>query len=103
MKKILFCACMVLAFCSVSYADDFEDELEAAFEEGEFEGAFESCFEMGDLLVDDPQCQCIFKTVRNTLSEEDYQEAMRLNQAGRYGSARRILKKALPSAREACF
>ena len=102
MKKFLFYLCAVLAVCSASHAGSFEDELEAAFAEGEFEGAFEACFEMAELMEDDPQCQCIYEVVRHTLSEEDLQTAAQFLEKGRYGSAKRLLKKALVPARNEC-
>ena len=96
-RFLLILLCVGISIPGAAY-DDF-DEFEAA----EFEGAFEACFEMPDQLEDDPQCICIYRVVRETLSEEEFQRAARLLENGRDGSARHILKKALKPAMDDCF
>ena len=98
MKKFLFGFVACLFISGSAFCNEF-DEFEAA----EFEGAFEACFEMSELLDDDPQCQCIYRVVRDVLSEEDLQRANQLLESGRDGSARHILKKALKPAMDNCF
>ena len=101
MKK--FCFLLLLgvgiSISTVAVCDEFDD----AFEAAEFEGSFEACFEMAELMGDDPQCQCIYQVARDTLSDEDFQNAVQLLEQGRNGSARRILKKALKPAMDNCF
>lgn len=73
-------------------------------EQLEFEEAFESCLEGDELFISDAkQCNCIKKTVKNNLSEEDYKRAIRLKKEGRNGSARRIFKEAMSAAFQSCF
>ncbi|MBO4582895.1 MAG: hypothetical protein J5714_02460 [Alphaproteobacteria bacterium] len=96
-RFLLILLCVWISIPGAAY-DDF-DEFEAA----EFEGAFEACFEMQELLDDDPQCLCIYRVARETLSDEDFGRAVQLLESGRNGSARHILKQALKPAMDNCF
>lgn len=107
MKKVLYTFVIGSLVYSVSLsAQEFsfgDYSYEAAVDEAVFQGQFSMCISAGAYLQDDAQCRCIFKVLRENLSEEDFKKAQQLQKEGRTGSAEKIYKKALPVAFKNCF